>query len=176
MLCRRPINAGSGSQGPAPARSKAAGGTGAAPVPGMGHLSGDGLRLGHGPGFGVPWQGRAGLWGAGDWPGWDVAGTGAGGPRGLQWCPGLWAGWRGPGGGLEQTGLVVPEGHNTRHLMMSLFPVQSVSDILKQINIEQKCVTEVNLITSMNLKDIISFDSYLSSLYLDTWPWLHTCI
>lgn len=82
-----PIKAGSGSQGPAPARSRAAGGTSAAPVPGMGHLSGDGLRLGCGPGSGIPWLGKAGLWGAGDWPGWGAAGTGAGGPRGLQWCP-----------------------------------------------------------------------------------------
>lgn len=85
-------------------------------------------------------------------------------------CSGVLRRVGGPEGGLGQAGLLVPEGHNTRHLMMSFFPVQSVLGILKQINTKQKCITEVNSITSMNLKDIISFDSYLSSLYLDTSP------
>jgi len=52
-------------------------------------LSGDGWAEVHG---------RAGLWGAGDWPCWDFTGAGAGDPRGVTWGPGLWAGWGEPGG------------------------------------------------------------------------------
>ena len=64
-------------------------GLGAAPALGIRHFpgDGDGPRLGWavgpqvGPAWWSPWPGRAGLWGAGDWPCCGDAGTGTDGPR-----------------------------------------------------------------------------------------------
>ena len=86
--------AGPGGQGPA--RSRAAGGTGAAPAPGIGHLPGHRPRLGWDVGLRVgparrgPLLGRAGLWGAGDQPCRGITGAGDDGPGRLKWVPGLW--------------------------------------------------------------------------------------
>lgn len=40
-----------------------------------------------GPAQRGPWPGRAGLWGAGDWPCCDITGAGTGGPGELKWGP-----------------------------------------------------------------------------------------
>jgi len=53
----------------------------------------DKARLRRGPGSGVSWPCRAGLWGAADQPCCRLAGAGADGPSGLKWGPGTWAGW-----------------------------------------------------------------------------------
>ena len=72
--------------------------------------SGTSLGMGTGRGWDVgprvgparqgPWLGRTRLWGAGDRPCCGITGTGADGPGGLTWGPGLWAGWGGALGGL----------------------------------------------------------------------------
>jgi len=85
-----------------PARSRAAGGSGAAPTSDMGHLPGDedsprpGLDVGHLVG---PWLGRAGLWGTEAQPCCcGAAGAEAEGCGGLTWGPGPWGGGGSAGG------------------------------------------------------------------------------
>jgi len=86
----------------------------AAPVPGIGHLAGDRLRLGWdiGPQVGWarwgPWPGRVGLWRAGDRPCCGITGVGAGGPEGLTQGPGHGQDDGSPGG--EQAGTIRPSG------------------------------------------------------------------
>ena len=75
-----------------PARSRAAGGTGAATAMVTRHLLGDrdGPMLGWDVGLQMdpaqqgPWLGRAGLWGAGDGPCCSIAGAGADSPGWLK--------------------------------------------------------------------------------------------
>lgn len=64
------------------------GALGADPALGMGNVPGDGILIGQHMG---PWVGpaqgplgQAGLWGAGDWPCWGIAGAGADGPWGAE--------------------------------------------------------------------------------------------
>ena len=80
----------------APAKSRAAGGTGTAPALSSRRLPGDrdGTRPGRevGPWVSLarwgPWAGRAGLWGTGERPCCSVTGAGADGPGELKWGPG----------------------------------------------------------------------------------------
>ena len=94
--------------------SRAAGGTGTAPAPGIGHLPGDKDRPRPGWDLGLwvaqtwqdPWRGWVGLWGAGDRPrcrGWW--------PQVLPWGPGPWVDGGSPRGAAQgQPGPGVPSG------------------------------------------------------------------
>jgi len=96
-------------------------------------------------------HGRGGLWGAGDQPSGMSLGQGLVGPGGCSEILDCGQGGAALGAG-RTVGLAGPDGRNTRHLMMSFFPTQSILDILIQININQKYITKVNLIIYTNLK------------------------
>ncbi|KAK4823432.1 hypothetical protein QYF61_002118 [Mycteria americana] len=120
------------------------GGTRAAPAPGIGHVSGDGvgMRLGQdmvpwvGPAQQGPWLGKGGPWGAGDRHCCNVSGAGTDGHGGLKWGPGLWAGcWQqGLQGSVREERPGLPCAGHSRFQPAPMDPLQGTAEPSSQVS------------------------------------------